>query len=71
MADVVFNEEWVVERKLEYKTGLDKRQIENYRQNCWVEGVHFKRVSPKGNVESKRGTAWYNYPKINKFIQDS
>ncbi|EEV4189283.1 hypothetical protein D9J30_03520 [Escherichia coli] len=70
MPDVIFNEEWMVERKLQYKTGLDNRQVESYRQNCWVEGVHFKRVSPKGK-ETTRGTTWYNYPKINKFIQDS
>ena len=67
---VIFNEEWVVESKLSDRTGLGKRQIENYRQCCWVEGVHFKRVSPKGR-ETTRGTTWYNYPNINKFIQDS
>ncbi|QCT21535.1 DNA-binding protein [Jejubacter calystegiae] len=61
----------LVEAGLTALTGLGKRQIENYRQECWIEGVHFKRVSPKGNSESKRGTTWYNYPGINKFIQDS
>lgn len=71
MAQIIFNEEWIVEAKLTEKTGLDVRQVESYRQNCWIEGVHFKRVSPKGNRDSKRGTTWYNYPRINKFIQDS
>ena len=71
MTQIVFNEEWVVEKKLTERTGLGSRQIENYRQECWIEGVHFKRVSPKGNTASKRGTTWYNSPRINKFIQDS
>ncbi|HAX0378757.1 excisionase family protein [Escherichia coli] len=52
-------------------TGLGARQIEAYRQNCWVEGFHFKRVSPLGKPDSKRGIIWYNYPKINQFIKDS
>ncbi len=52
------------------KTGLDTRQIEKYRQGCWVEGVHFKRISPSGE-KTKRGITWYNFPKINQFVQDS
>ncbi|MDI9222079.1 excisionase family protein [Pantoea sp. EA-12] len=71
MAQIIFNEEWMVQSKLMQRTGLNENQIENYRINCWIEGVHFKRVSPKGNQNSKRGTTWYNYPRINKFIQDS
>lgn len=71
MTQIQLTVEWVVEQGLTALTGLGKKQIENYRQDCWVEGVHFKRVSSKGNVASKRGTTWYNYPKINKFIQDS
>ena len=31
MAQVIFNEEWVVAEKLAAKTGLDIRQIEKYR----------------------------------------
>ncbi|ELW3464573.1 excisionase family protein [Escherichia coli] len=60
MAQVIFNEEWMVEYGLMLRTGLGARQIEAYRQNCWVEGFH-----------SKRGIIWYNYPKINQFIKDS
>ncbi|WP_342656812.1 hypothetical protein GKC68_10485 [Pantoea sp. RSPAM1] len=71
MSQIQLNVEWVVEQGLTALTGLRKRQIENYRQECWIEGVHFKRVSSKGNLGSRRGTTWYNYPKINKFIQDS
>lgn len=71
MTQIQLKVEWVVEQGLTALTGLRKKQIENYRQECWVEGVHFKRVSSKGNTASKRGTTWYNYPKINKFIQDS
>ncbi|MGQ8977738.1 excisionase family protein, partial [Enterobacter hormaechei] len=44
MSQVIFNEEWVVGARLTEKTGLTERQIEKYRQGCWVEGVHFKRV---------------------------
>ncbi|MDF2779883.1 MAG: putative excisionase, partial [Enterobacteriaceae bacterium] len=32
MAQVIFNEEWVVEERLTARTGLDNRQIEKYRQ---------------------------------------
>ncbi|EEX0220416.1 TPA: excisionase family protein [Escherichia coli] len=82
MAQVIFNEEWMVEYGLMLRTGLGARQIEAYRQNCWVEGFHFKRVSPLGKPDSKRvsplgkpdskrGIIWYNYPKINQFIKDS
>ncbi|EES0711064.1 excisionase XisR, partial [Escherichia coli] len=55
MAQVIFNEEWMVEYGLMLRTGLGARQIEAYRQNCWVEGFHFKRVSPLGKPDSKRG----------------
>lgn len=41
MSQVIFNEEWVVGARLTEKTGLTQRQIEKYRQGCWVEGVHF------------------------------
>ena len=70
MAQVIFNEEWVVEERLTARTGLDNRQIEKYRQGCWIEGVHFKRVSPSGE-KTLRGITWYNYPKINQMIQDA
>lgn len=70
MPSVVFNEEWMVEEKLRDKTGLNDRQIEKFRQECWIEGVHFKRVSPSG-VKTVRGITWYNYPKINQYIEDA
>ncbi|MEP9205867.1 MULTISPECIES: excisionase family protein [Enterobacter] len=69
MSQVIFNEEWVVGARLTEKTGLTERQIEKYRQGCWVEGVHFKRVSPSGE-KTLRGTTWYNYPRINQLIRD-
>ena len=34
MAQVIFNEEWMVEYGLMLRTGLGARQIEAYRQNC-------------------------------------
>lgn len=71
MAQILVNVEWVVEDGLTGLTGLSTSQVANYRRNGWIEGIHFKRVSSKGNTESKRGTTWYNYPNINKFIQDS
>lgn len=55
MSQVIFNEEWVVGARLTEKTGLTERQIEKYRRGCWVEGVHFKRVSPSGE-KTLRGT---------------
>lgn len=45
------------------------RQIEAYRQNCWVEGFHFKRVSPLGKPDSKRGIIWYNFVKDKSVYQ--
>ncbi|HBL7130369.1 TPA: excisionase family protein [Serratia marcescens] len=70
MPQVIFNEEWVVEDRLKAKTGLSDRQIEKYRQGCWIEGVHFKRVASSGQ-RAVRGVTWYNYPEINKMIQDA
>lgn len=70
MSQVIFNEEWVVGARLTEKTGLTERQIEKYRQGCWVEGVHFKRVSPSGE-KTLRGTTWYNYPRKNQLIRDA
>jgi len=70
MAQVIFTEEWVVAEWLTAKTGLDNRQIEQYRQGCWIEGIHFKRHSPTG-IKTSRGITWYNYPKINQLIQDA
>lgn len=42
MAQIIFNEEWMVEKALMARTGLGARQIESYRQGAWIEGVHFK-----------------------------
>lgn len=70
MAQVIFTEEWVVAERLTAKTGLDNRQIEQYRQGCWIEGIHFKRHSPTG-IKTSRGITWYNYPKINQLIKDA
>lgn len=42
MAQVVFNEEWIVESRLTERTGLTQRQIKSYRLGSWIEGVHFK-----------------------------
>ncbi|WP_261430566.1 excisionase family protein [Serratia quinivorans] len=67
---LVYNHEWVVEDALKDKTGLDARQIERYRQGCWIEGIHFKRVSPSGE-KTLRGIIWYNHPEINRLIRDS
>lgn len=36
-----------------------------------VDGIALKICAYKGNVVSKRGKTWYNYPNINKFIQNS
>ena len=72
MAQVIFNEEWMVEAKLCERTGLSKRQVSGYRSNRWIEGVHFKRViQTEGDHDSPRATLWYNYPKINTFVQES
>ncbi|MDK9606633.1 excisionase family protein [Lelliottia wanjuensis] len=71
MAQLIFNEEWIVAEKLTEKTGLDARQMKAYRSNSWVEGVHFKRVPAKPGGEIKRALIWYNYPQINRFIQEA
>lgn len=72
MPNIVFNEEWVVEAKLCEKTGLSKRQVSGYRNNRWIEGIHFKRViQTQGDDNSSRATVWYNYPQINHFVQEA
>jgi len=71
MAQVIFNEEWVVEAKLCERTGLSKRQVTCYRAHRWIEGIHFKRVTQtEGHNNSPRATLWYNFPKINSFVQE-
>ncbi|WP_312226784.1 excisionase family protein [Pseudescherichia sp.] len=70
MAQVIFNEEWIVASKLTEKTGLSDRQIKAFRQGAWIEGIHFKRVSLSG-METQRGIIWYNYPRINQLVQES
>lgn len=70
MAQVIFNEEWVVSEGLTVKTGLTKRQIKALRERVWIEGVHFKRMSMTG-TETPRGLIWYNYPRINQLVQES
>jgi hypothetical protein len=74
MAQVVFNEEWVVESRLIDRTGLTPRQIKSYRCGSWIEGVHFKRLSTSGITvapDTRRCLIWYNYPRINQTIQDA
>lgn len=71
MANIVFNEEWVVESRLVEKTGLTSRQIKSYRLGCWVEGVHFKRLPQTPSAAKDKALVWYNYPKINQFVQDA
>ncbi|AFJ47180.1 excisionase family protein [Shimwellia blattae] len=70
MVQIIFHEEWVVQNKLTEKTGLSARQIKACRLGSWIEGVHFKRLSPSG-LKTLRGVVWYNYPKINQLVQDS
>ncbi|HGG8758384.1 TPA: excisionase family protein [Enterobacter cloacae] len=36
-----------------------------------MEGVHFKRVPAVPGGESKRALVWYNFPLINRFIQEA
>ncbi|CAD5356439.1 TPA: hypothetical protein I9236_003133 [Citrobacter freundii] len=71
MPDIVFNEEWVVETRLSERTGLSKGQIKNYRLGVWIEGVHFKHLTALGETSSSNGVLWYNYPRINKFVQEA
>lgn len=71
MAQIIFDEEWMVAGKLTEKTGLDTRQMKAYRLGCWVEGVHFKRVPATPGGDTNRATLWYNYPQINKYIQEA
>ncbi|MDY3570230.1 excisionase family protein [Enterobacter hormaechei] len=68
---VVYNVGWVVGEGLMALTGLPKRQLKAYRQERWIEGVHFKRVPAKENAEIERATIWYFYPLIDQFIQDA
>lgn len=71
MAQVIFNEEWVVESRLVERTGLTPRQIKSYRAGAWVEGVHFKRLPQSAEASKDRAVVWYNFPKINQLVQDA
>lgn len=71
MTQLIFNEEWIVAGKLTEKTGLSDRQIKAYRLGFWIEGVHFKRVPLTPGAETGRALTWYNYPRINQFIQEA
>ncbi|OAT17913.1 phage excisionase [Buttiauxella gaviniae ATCC 51604] len=71
MAQVVFNEEWVVEARLADRTGLSCGQIKSYRHKGWIEGIHFKRVTADGDATSAKGLLWYNFPRINLFIAEA
>ncbi|QCA20679.1 DNA-binding protein [Citrobacter freundii] len=46
-------------------------QIKNYRLGVWIEGVHFKHLTALGETSSSNGVLWYNYPRINKFVQEA
>ncbi|WP_417028038.1 excisionase family protein [Citrobacter sp.] len=71
MAQLIFNEEWMVETRLSERTGLTERQIKSYRLNLWIEGVHFKRLTARGETDNSKGVLWYNYPKINQLVQEA
>lgn len=71
MAQVIFNEEWVVESRLVEKTGLTARQIKGYRLGTWIEGIHFKRLPQTPSACKDKAVVWYNFPKINQLVQDS
>lgn len=71
MAQVIFNEEWIVEARLTERTGLTQRQIKSYRLGIWVEGVHFKRLPQTMSANKDKAVVWYNFPKINQFVQES
>ncbi|EIS4806098.1 excisionase family protein [Escherichia coli] len=71
MPQVVFNEEWVVESRLAERTGLTDGQIKTYRLKLWIEGVHFKHLTAFGKTDNSKGLLWYNYPLINKLVQDA
>ncbi len=71
MTQVIFNEEWMVEARLRERTGLSDVQVKNYRRYFWIEGVHFKHLTAKGETNNPKGVLWYNYPRINKLVQES
>lgn len=71
MPDIVFNEEWVVETRLTERTGLSEGQIKSYRLGVWIEGVHFKHLTARGETDSRNGVLWYNYPRINRLVQEA
>lgn len=68
---IVYSDGWMVGKGLEAKTGLGERQIKAYRQERWIEGVHFKRIPAKEGADTDRATIWYFYPLIDQFIQDA
>lgn len=71
MAQVIFNEEWMVEAKLIEKQDSPAGRLKATALTPRVNGVHFKYVTADGRTESEKGLARYNYPKINHFIKDA
>jgi hypothetical protein len=63
MAQVIFNEEWIVEAKLIERTGLSSGQIKSYRLKSWINGIHFKYVTADGRTESEKALPGTTTPK--------
>ena len=47
MADITQDDEWVMERGIIAKMYMTPRQIKSYREGRWIEGIHYKKHSPK------------------------
>ncbi|WP_407330602.1 excisionase family protein [Enterovibrio sp. 27052020O] len=55
---------WIKELLLIAKTGMTSREIENYRNHVWREGIEYQRTSSKGSGNARSYV--YNHAEIDR-----
>ncbi|MGD6739690.1 excisionase family protein [Photobacterium leiognathi subsp. mandapamensis] len=61
---------WVNETLISAITGLTDRQLKDYRNFAWQEGVHFKKLSPTG-AKGRNCRAMYNRVEIDCYFDNN
>ncbi len=61
---------WIDKRLVMALTGLTERQIKEYRHHAWVEGVHYKKASPKGKT-GNTARLMYNRIEIDHYFDNN
>lgn len=61
---------WVSSVLMEAITGLTDRQLKDYRNFAWQEGVHFKKSSPTG-ATGRNCKIMYNRIEIDRYFDNN